>query len=300
MDDKMVSIQVQSVLYHNELDALYSTAESLCNAVAVAGRRGVRCSCKLCYGDASSSPLLDTLLVEDLRGRCGELADIDYTFFNENTGTAKGHNILAENVDADYLLVMNPDVILSPSFLVNMLKPMKLSDVGIVEARQTPIEHPKDYSVDTGDTPWASTAAALIRSDVFRTVGGFDEDTFFMYCDDVDFSWRVRLSGKRVIYQPSAPVFHAKRLSIEGGWQSTSAERYYSAEAALLLAYKWSNQPLVEKLLELFDNGDENQIKAAEEFRRRCAQGKLPDRLDEDRKIGCFINGNYAKHRYAL
>ena len=37
-----------------------------------------------------------------------------------------------------------------------------------------------------------------------------------MYCDDVDFSWRVRLLGYKVIYRSDAPVFHAEASF--GGW----------------------------------------------------------------------------------
>ena len=71
----------------------------------------------------------------------------------------------------------------------------------------------------------------------------------FLYCDDLDFSWRVRLAGYKIIYMPSAIVYHAKNLSLSGTWQPTSAEIYYSAEAAMLLAYKWSNPERAEKAL---------------------------------------------------
>lgn len=56
----------------------------------------------------------------------------------------------------------------------------------------------------------------------------------------------VRLAGYKVIYVPSAVAFHDKRVSANAEWQPTNAERYYSAEAALFMAYKWSNPERVE------------------------------------------------------
>src|SRR5690606_12759794 len=116
--------------------------------------------------------------------------------------------------------------------------------VGLVEAKQIPIEHPKDFDPETGETSWASTACAMGPLEVFREIDGFDADSFFLYGDDVDFSWRVRLAGYKVIHQSSAFVFHDKRLSHEGRWMSSPAEQYYSAEATLLLTYKWSRSDL--------------------------------------------------------
>jgi len=35
------------------------------------------------------------------------------------------------------------------------------------------------------------------REELFLELQGFDADTFFLYCDDVDLSWRVRLAAIR-------------------------------------------------------------------------------------------------------
>ncbi|MFN2463699.1 MAG: glycosyltransferase family 2 protein [Candidatus Dormibacteria bacterium] len=50
-------------------------------------------------------------------------------------------------------------------------------------------------------------AAALLRMDAIRDVGMFDE-SFFMYYEDLDLSWRLRLGGWRVLYEPAAVVDH--------------------------------------------------------------------------------------------
>ena len=50
--------------------------------------------------------------------------------------------------------------------------------------------------------------AALLRKAVFEEVGGFDRE-FFMYLEDVDLSWRLRLFGYRIGFAPDAVVAHA-------------------------------------------------------------------------------------------
>lgn len=50
-------------------------------------------------------------------------------------------------------------------------------------------------------------AAALLTREAYEDAGGFDE-RFFMYYEDLDLSWRLRLRGWRVLYEPAAVVEH--------------------------------------------------------------------------------------------
>lgn len=59
-------------------------------------------------------------------------------------------------------------------------------------------------------------AAAMVRWDVLRDIGGFDED-FFCYGEDVDLGFRLRLAGKRAILVPDAIVYHVGSGSTGGG-----------------------------------------------------------------------------------
>ncbi len=55
----------------------------------------------------------------------------------------------------------------------------------------------------------ASTAAAMIKREVFEEVGGFDPS--IRVCDeDMDLSWRVWLSNRRVIVVPGAVAYHSQ------------------------------------------------------------------------------------------
>jgi hypothetical protein len=123
-----------------------------------------------------------------------------------------------------------------------------------------------------------------------------------MYCDDVDYSWRVREAGKQVVFQPAAVVFHVKYLDTDGRWMPTSAEVRFSAEAGLLIAHKWSKTGLVKSILRRFEGDDASpeEKAAAAEFRRRERQGTLVEPRDRQHKIGTFAKGRYAEHRYSL
>lgn len=298
---KKPTIQVQSILFNNEREALLRSLESLERAVDLAVGVGAASRIWVVYGDCSPQPCLNDSEIRDIQSRFSPTFQFAYHFFDQNLGSARGHNTLGLEAEADYLLIQNPDVVVSPRLFQNLLVPFKSNKVGMVEAKQLPIEHPKDYDVHTGETGWATTACALIPTGIFRKIGGFDADSFFLYCDDVDFSWLVREQGYKVIFQPSAVVFHDKRLADSGSWLPSSAERYYSAEAACLLAYKWSRPDLAQKYLDHFSaHGDDFQKKASIEVKRRIEAGLLPPAHDSQHKIAEFVGYMYTKHRFAL
>jgi GT2 family glycosyltransferase len=58
----------------------------------------------------------------------------------------------------------------------------------------------------------ASAGAAFYRMDLFRTIGGFDED-YVIYLEDVDLSLRAQLRGLRCLYIPEAVVHHMEAAS---------------------------------------------------------------------------------------
>ena len=296
-----VNIQIQSILYNNDKCAIEKAINHIDNAIKVYEQGGGDISCALYYGDASPDPIFSEEDITNINARFHHISKIESIFFDENTGTAKGHNRLATKSESEYIMVMNPDVLVNPRFFLEMLEGLKDDTVGMVEARQTPIEHPKEYDKKTFETSWSTTACVIFRRCVFEKIHGFDEQSFFMYCDDVDFSWRIRLEGYKLIYRPSAVVYHAKRLSSGGSWKPTSAEIYYSAEAALFMAYKWSQQKLLKKLLFDFKHSKEKVYNdAAREFERRRRNGNLPNPLDEEHKIATFVEGGYAKHRFNM
>lgn len=294
------SVAALTVLYGNSPAAVRRTVEAFANAARIATDSGHLDHLVLAFGDASPAPVLDEEQVAALRATAPDI-EVTYEFFDENTGTSRGQNRLARTTTSDLVLLCNPDVVAEGRALQHLLHTLQDTSIGLVEAKQQPIEHPKDYDPGTGDTSWGSGAFSLVRRDAFEAVGGFDEATFFLYCDDVDLSWRLREAGHRVVNQPAAVVFHDKDLSSSGGWVPTEAERYYSAEAALLLAHKWSRDDILDEVLQMLSgSSDEVHHRAVAEFGRRRDAGTLAPPRDAGHVVGQFVRGNYAPHRFAL
>ena len=299
-----ITLQIQSIIYKNPKESIFSALDNLEIAIKIAKKEVEGFSDVLfIYGDSSPVQQLSDKDVEEISNRYKDAFSFKYQYFNKNTGTALGHNILAEGCEQKYIMIMNPDVKVSPHFFRHIFKFFKeKKDCGLVEARQTPIEHQKEYNVKTFETDWAATACCVFPTEVFNKVKGFDNNSFFMYCDDLDFSWRIRLFLKlKIYYSPLAVVYHAKTLSVTGSWQPTDAEKYYSAEAAIFMAHKWSNPRRCKKLCFVFSNSSDPQLKkAAETFLKRKKDGTLPTPIDKTHKVARFYGDYYSKNRFIL
>lgn len=74
--------------------------------------------------------------------------------------------------------------------------------------------------------------AVAYRRAMLDEIGPFDE-SFFMYCEDVDLNWRAQLAGWRCWYTPGAVVYH--KLSATGGGPIAS---YYTGRNTLWVIAK--------------------------------------------------------------
>ena len=54
---------------------------------------------------------------------------------------------------------------------------------------------------------WASGAALLVRSDLYRIAGGLDED-YFAHMEEIDLCWRLKNLGYKIMVQPASTVYH--------------------------------------------------------------------------------------------
>jgi len=158
-----------------------------------------------------------------------------------NNGFARGVNLLAGQSQAQFMFLLNPDTRLEEGCLETLLA-QALSDprIGICDAKQLPREHPKTWDKSTGETSWCSGAAALVRREAFDQVGGFDDRLFFMYCEDVDLSWKLWLKGWKCVYVPAAIVQHFTQ-DIDPGKQRT-LENYFSFRNSLFLYYRFGRK----------------------------------------------------------
>ena len=155
-----------------------------------------------------------------------------------NNGFARAMNLLANQSHARFMFLLNPDTQLEPGCIESLLARAQSDDrIGICDARQTPLEHPKAWDRSTGETTWCSGAAALIRRKAFEEVAGFDERVFFMYCEDVDLSWKLWLKGWKCVYEPAAVVQHFTQDVVPG--KRRTSENYFSFRNSLFLYYRY-------------------------------------------------------------
>ena len=161
---------------------------------------------------------------------------------------------------------------------------------------QFPKSHPKDYNGETFETEWASAAATIYKTKIFKEVAGFDE-TFFMYCEDVDFCWRIREKGEKVYFCPIAKIAHLTGSLDQK--KDPSFEEIFSKAGNLFLRYKYFGNKEVRNYFDLIkDHSNYKEIikqynkmlsgtnkKTIKKF-RRCKVPKL------------YVDSNYALHRW--
>jgi hypothetical protein len=157
-------------------------------------------------------------------------------------GFGESVNYLFETVGPESCFILcNPDSFPMQGCLARLVETYVARDAAIVEARQWPSVHPKEFDPETLETPWASGAFALISSAAFRMLDGFDP-LYFLYTEDVDLSWRAWLKGLRVIHQPLALCAHATGLHSYGSTRFYY-EHFFSLRNFLIISYKFFAEP---------------------------------------------------------
>lgn len=106
------------------------------------------------------------------------------------------------------------------------------------------------------EVDYISGASIMIRADLWKRLGGFDELFAPAYCEDSDLAFQVRKAGYKVMYQPLSVVVHFEGKS--NGTDLNSGIKKYQVENNLKLQKKWKSE--FEKM---YDNG-QNVFKARE------------------------------------
>ena len=157
----------------------------------------------------------------------------------KNMGFGRGCNKGASLGDAPYVFMLNVDTEIEPDALTELDKAIAAADetAGAFELRQKPWETGHHHDPVTMETDWNSGACVVYPRPVFEKVQGFDEN-IFLYCEDVDISWRIRAHGYRLLYVPRAAVFHYTRRRQESE-QKKCREYIWTAYTRLLLRHKY-------------------------------------------------------------
>lgn len=126
-----------------------------------------------------------------------------------NRGFGAGHNVTLREGRSKFVLVSNVDLEFEPDAILQVVTKACADEPQVAswELRQKPYEHPKYYDPVSGETAWSSHACCLLRRTAVQDAGGYDE-SIFMYCEDVDLSYRLRAAGQHLRYVPTAVVWH--------------------------------------------------------------------------------------------
>ena len=189
-----------------------------------------------------------------------EFPAVEFVQSPDNIGFGRCNNLGCERARGDLLLLLNPDTELRPESVQRLVTELeRRPDAGIVAPRllntdgslqvhcvralPTPLNRALDSDLlrrwlpnsrlwGVGEAFRASTpvvveavsgACMLLRSGVFRRVGGFSPE-FFMYGEDMDLCAKVRRLGLRNIHVPLAEVLH------HGGGSTQTQVSQFSTE----------------------------------------------------------------------
>ena len=160
-----------------------------------------------------------------------------------NIGFAGGANVVIRETRAPYLMLVNPDVVLEPRFVAELVRfAAGRPDIGSLTGKLLRAPTPSGVPVidSTGHVMFRSRwvanrgegeedrgqyehpdevfgvsgAAPLYRRamlDDIRVDGEVFAESFFLYLEDVDVDWRARLRGWKAHYVPTAVAYHERR-----------------------------------------------------------------------------------------
>lgn len=287
-------LTVQSVLHRQDLPTALRALEALTRSLEAAQRRGLLGSTVLRFGECALGSI-----PQEIHSILSSIdAHVDVRPLEPGLTPAAGNNELFRLLDTPLVLVVRADGIVAPDTIAALIA-RKDPGIGIVEARLLPLEHPKSYDPTTGETSWASSDCILTSSDVLDATGGYDPIELASPFHDIDLSWRARLSGYRVIFEPSARIFVDQRLDPAANPEPAPASGFGTTLSRLLLAHRYALPHVVRDLeTELTRSRAEPHLRALREFRRLHTAGALPVRLAEAPSVATFSGEFYAEHRF--
>ena len=179
--------------------------------------------------------VVDNYSQDELEKEISSFDDVYFYQTNKNLGYTGGNNIgikIALNLGVDYILILNPDTTIDKKCIENLVKGIEKNKAGIVgpkiyfsgtktiwyaggvmDLANVIGRHRGVDEKDLGqyekeeETDYITGAAILIKSNVIKKIGLFDEN-FFLYYEDSDYCMRAKKAGFKNFYIPNAIVFH--------------------------------------------------------------------------------------------
>ncbi|GAB3925656.1 glycosyltransferase family 2 protein [Mucilaginibacter myungsuensis] len=187
------------------------------------------------------------IVVGDNASSDGSVSFLQHTFptvsiiqNDQNYGFTGGYNRVLEQVEADYLILLNSDIEVTPNWIKPVIDMMEADELIAAAApkiksyhQQTHFEHAGAaggfidsygypfcrgrifYEVEedkgqydtSGEVFWASGAAMFIKKKCWDLAGGFDE-RFFAHMEEIDLCWRLKNLDYKIMYCAESEVFH--------------------------------------------------------------------------------------------
>ena len=188
-----------------------------------------------------------------------------------NGGYAGGYNDALKNVTAQYYVLLNQDVEVTPNWVETVIDMMESDDKiaaaqpklrayndreffeyagasgGYVDRFGYPfcrgrlfdtVEKDEGQYDDVKEIFWATGACLFIRSDIYWKAGGLDED-FFAHQEEIDMCWRIKNMGYKIICAPASIIYHVGGGSLP---QGNARKTYLNFRNNLMMMFK--NLPL--------------------------------------------------------
>ncbi len=162
--------------------------------------------------------------------------------FNKNYKYSKGNNLGFQKIEnAEYTIFLNNDTIVSKDFIGFLINELK-KDKSIMQVAPKILYHKSNLIWFAGGKlnlllgmiyhngirkedginfdkikriDFATGCCFAMRSNDFRKIGMFDE-SFDMYCEDVDLSLRIAKSGGKIHFVPQSKIYHNVSHSLGG------------------------------------------------------------------------------------
>lgn len=147
-----------------------------------------------------------------------------------NGGYANGCNLGAAEACGNHLLILNPDTFVKESEIGKLLKEARLNPGYFIfscrqvrengkeskafgsfpglfksKTRGNRIKKGKDENISYPD--WVSGSVMMMQKEIFKKLGGFDED-FWMYYEDVDLCRRARNHNGEIVFYDNITIEH--------------------------------------------------------------------------------------------
>ncbi len=226
---------------------------------------------------------------------------IDVVALPSNVGLARGINLGLKRSTADLVALLNNDAEPESGWLGALVDALDRHPHAAAATSKLRLFDRRDSLHSAGDTfslrgrpgnrgVWqrdtgqyddeeevfgACAGAALYRRSALDEAAAIDgailDPDFFMYCEDVDLSWRLRLLGYGIVYVPSAVVYH--RLSATGGGSLAS---YYVARNTINVIVKNMPVPLLrENAIRILGDQLTDIVRTLRRVREPAARARL-------------------------